>query len=190
MLQEEIDRFPQTPKNKEESRRKVRDIIQRILPDMSETINSLSEEGNETIDGSFLLKNLEKMDKALLDNPGSGKHRPPRTQKPLQKTKKEKKRQGFLKEEEKKLTKFKALCILQEGCYLRPEGEGIFDLIIGKKEPRTYRVDLTGHPTCTCPHFSGQKNMSRVCKHICACLLMIGVEKQPTRRRYTDQMFL
>ena len=92
MLQEEIDRYHQTPKNKEESRRKVRDIIQRILPDMSETINSLSEEGNETIDGSFLLKNLEKMDKALLDNPGSGKNKPPRTQKALQKTKKEKKR--------------------------------------------------------------------------------------------------
>ena len=175
MLKEEINRYNQTPKNKQESRKKVRDIIQRILPDMSETITSLHEEGNQTIDGSFLLKNLEKMDKALQDNPGSGKHRPPRTLTLLPKSKKEKKNQGISKEEEIKMTKFKALCILQEGCYLRPESEGIFDLIIGKEEQK-YRVDMTGHPTCTCPLFSGQKKVKKVCKHICVSLLMIGVK--------------
>ena len=65
-----------------------------------------------------------------------------------------------------------------EGCKLNAEAEGIYEIKIGSEKTRSYVVDITGNPTCTCPHFLGKKNVKKICKHISATLLMMGVKNE------------
>ena len=52
MLTETIQNFQDTPKNKEESRKRIRQIIEKILPDMSTTLQAeeVDEDGSGTLD--------------------------------------------------------------------------------------------------------------------------------------------
>ena len=70
MLTETIQNFQDTPKNKEESRKRIRQIIEKILPDMSRTLQA-EEVDEDGFDASFILKNLGEKELALKDIPVS-----------------------------------------------------------------------------------------------------------------------
>ena len=176
MLTETIQNFQDTPKNKEESRKRIRQIIEKILPDMSRTLQA-EEVDEDGFDASFILKNLGEKELALKDIPVSSKHshRPPNK---IRNSTKDNKKDTASNAEEKQKTKVKAMELLMEGCKLNAEAEAIHEIKIGTEKTRSYVVDITGNPTCTCPHFLGKRNVKKICKHISATLLMIGVKNE------------
>ena len=74
----------------------------------------------------------------------------------------------------------KALETLIEGFSINILGIGLYQLTIKEDNERSYKVDLRGNPTCTCPQFqnilkSREKDRNTlICKHVLVMMLCLG----------------
>ena len=205
MIEEELKEAKNIVKSRFDSGKTVNQIVTKICPDLSDTRFLLGDEcvSDEEFDLSFLKTNLTGRELAIKENPGNGKHRPPKQYiQGLEKIKDSKKEETKRDIENKKI-KAKAVNIFNEGCELLEMDEGVYELKIGTitsrggegqsislqthsgkvsecvgNTSRSYILNLRKEPSCSCPNFSKQVKVLHTCKHLVVALTMLGISNE------------
>ena len=196
-------RLQETPKNEKECKRLVSELVCKID---AELVSSDEEKEEAEFDFDYIYNSqFMKRDEAFQSQP-SGSHKPLLASKVFRQRKagkgltkgekvvslKKKGKMATSTKSSKKETRTKLLLktwnLIEEKPKVVKDDEAIF---LVQFTYRSYTVDLSSDPNCTCPRFKSIN--SQPCKHIVLCLLLLGVKNDEkenkilTKFKYTEE---